>query len=322
MYIDQNAYRNPSYPLEPLFRSVYTENPGFDPSTLDLVTDRSNLRKLVWTICGNGIVEDFRIDIRLVGQTLLFTRYEEHTHERIGSNEFRGYGHSFERKFTTYGEGMKESTGHHRVIKYTMGSLQLLLRFEVDGYLSDVSTDYDPTTSQSNYSHNAVDDVQSLTSRLKNIDLDSTAQQCSTDQKVGLRVVHGGYKVPHSSLLELKTRSQRRPIQPSDVIYQLWFAQVPHLIAGYHNHGKFVRIEQKNFEENRAFQRFERARGSDLRKFVQVVEMIRTAMKGGKIDKAVLLFEDGSLDLYERMGTWDALPKDLISKWNDISSDS
>ena len=110
MYIDQNAYRHPSYPLEPLFRSVYTEKPTFNPTTLDLVTDRNNLRKLVWAICGERI-EDFRIDIRLVGRTVLFTRYEEHTHETIGLNDFRGFGHSFERRFSTYGEGMKESIG-------------------------------------------------------------------------------------------------------------------------------------------------------------------------------------------------------------------
>lgn len=75
MHIDQNAYRHPECPLEPLFRSVYELNPQFNPKPIGLVTDRNNLRKIVWSILGED-TGDFRVDIALVGDTLLFTRWE------------------------------------------------------------------------------------------------------------------------------------------------------------------------------------------------------------------------------------------------------
>jgi len=87
-------------------------------------------------------------------------------------------------------------------------------------------------------------------------------------------------------------------------------------MVGYHYRGTFVRIEQTDFEKTKEFQHFERGKGSVLRKLVQVVESLRTAMKGGKMEKAVLLFKNNSLKLYQRTGTWDALPQDLISKWD------
>jgi len=98
----------------------YIEKPDFNPTSLDLVTDQNNLRKLTQAISEERI-EDFRIDVRVVGSTLLFTRWEKHAHERIGPNDFRGYGHSFEREFSTYGEGMEESSGHHRIINTLLG---------------------------------------------------------------------------------------------------------------------------------------------------------------------------------------------------------
>lgn len=183
----------------------------------------------------------------------------------------------------------------------------------MDAYISDGNTD--PIATPSNYRRDAVDDLQSLTSSIKNIRLDSTSPQRNTNQKSSLRVIKGGYKVPHSTLLELKTRAQHRPIQTFDVIIQLWFAQVRHLITGYHFRGKFVRLEQKEFVQSKEFENFERGKGSVLRRFVQVVERIRATMKGKKIDKSVL-FENDSLKLYERTGTWDILPLDLLSKWD------
>jgi len=187
--------------------------------------------------------------------------------------------------------------------------LEILLRFEVDAYLSDGIPD--AIAGPSNQDHR--DDLSFLTSSLTNLKLDSSSSRNHTPD---LQVKRGGYKVPHSSLIELKTRSQNRRIQTSDVIYQLWFSQVRNLIVGYHYRGTLVRIEQTDFEKTKEFQHFERGRGSVLRKLVQVVESLRTAMKGGKMEKAVLLFENNSLKLYQRTGTWDALPQDLISKWD------
>lgn len=60
---------------------------------------------------------------------------ETATHEFIGPNEFRGYGHEFEKIYTV--NQIKGSTGHHRIISYRFGSLNFIVRHETDGYVDD-----------------------------------------------------------------------------------------------------------------------------------------------------------------------------------------
>jgi hypothetical protein len=47
IYIDQNAARHPDSPLEFLFRALYIANPSFNLRSVDVVTDRNNIRKLL-----------------------------------------------------------------------------------------------------------------------------------------------------------------------------------------------------------------------------------------------------------------------------------
>jgi hypothetical protein len=211
---------------------------------------------------------------------------------------------------------MKGSTGHHRIIKYNLGGLEVLTRFEVDAYLSD---NMPARIDRSAASRTAPTfDLDALTSSLQKVHLDERSQvakSTAAEKSSTLRVIHGGYKVPHTSLIELKTRALRRPLSISDVIYQLWFAQVRHLITGYHSRGKFIRTDQSDFHTTGEFRKFEQSKGSSLRKFVTVIQGIRTAMVDSKLKTAVLLFEGGTLKLYERSGMWAALPADLLSKW-------
>jgi hypothetical protein len=206
---------------------------------------------------------------------------------------------------------MKASTGHHRIVKYNLAGLEVLTRFVVDAYYSDDVSNIGTVGSSS---RTAPVDMDALTSSLQKVQL-TTSQKGKSDATSTLRVLEGGYKVPHSSLIEIKTRAQHRPIQISDVIYQLWFAQVRHLIAGYHARGRFIRSEQKDFVHTGEFRKFEQRKGDEMRKFVKVVEGIRTAMVRGKIKKAVLLFEGSDMKLYERSGLWNALPADLLARW-------
>ena len=221
-YIDQNRFRNPTFPLESLFRSIYAVNQAFDPKSIDLVTDRNNLRKLMFAV-SNIHIENFRVEIEIVGDTMLFTRCERNASEFI--TEFRGFGHEFEKRFTTYPDSMSSSTGHHRVVQYTLGKLTMIVRFEVDGYIEEKTAAPKKDA-----------DIDGLASSLQSIQL---------TQPGTMKVIRRGQKISHDSLLELKTRAKHRPIQNSDVIYQLWFSRVPHLIVGYHMRGAFSGIPRR-----------------------------------------------------------------------------
>jgi hypothetical protein len=306
-YVDQNAARCPAYPLEPLFRSVFAVAPTFDPKPFQLVTDRNNLRKLAWVVIGESI-DNFRIDIELVGNTMLFTRWEKASTETVLG--FQGFGHQFEKHFTSYPEEVKRSTGHHRVIQYTLGTIKMLLRFEVDGYVQGPQTTPTPSPPSS--------DIEDITSLLQSARLGSDVPQVPTYQhqtESNVKVLRGGFTVPHESLLEIKTRAQRRPLRTSEVIYQLWFGQLQHLRIGYHNRGAFLQVDTKNVLTDGSFRRFEHSNKPALGRLVDLIDTIKESLKDSGVERAVLLYENGKLQLYKRRGDVRALPTDLLSKW-------
>ena len=114
-FIDQNRHRVPQYPLLPLALAIDHLSPDFDYSSIDIVTDRNNLRKLLRWVNGT-IASDFRVDLQLAGSTVLFTRYEP-TKVEIDSGRL-GYGRNFEQYTTKRLAGCENSTGHHRIITY------------------------------------------------------------------------------------------------------------------------------------------------------------------------------------------------------------
>ena len=89
--------------------------------TVDLVTDRNNLMKLLAWVdpsCGKKRKGAFRIDVELAGPwTILFRRWEERT--AVGTLG-RSYGDSFEHASSRPAPGIDKSTlaGHHRIITY------------------------------------------------------------------------------------------------------------------------------------------------------------------------------------------------------------
>lgn len=111
----------PDCPFVPLFRAVDTmekERDGdkVDWSSVDIISDRNNLRKLLAWVQGGE--EFFRIDVQLAGSwTMLLQRWEERPLE---ISDGYGFGDSFELAATTPAPGCEDATlaGHHRIISY------------------------------------------------------------------------------------------------------------------------------------------------------------------------------------------------------------
>lgn len=149
IYVAQNAARHPDSPLEPLFRALYITNSSFDIRSVDIVTDRNNIRKLLSFInpsLSKGGLEPFAISVEIAGNTAISCREEVVTHEIVGPNDFRSFGHEFEKVYTT--EQVSDSTGHHRIISYHFYGLKFLVRRETDGYVgNDKESGYDHLSS-------------------------------------------------------------------------------------------------------------------------------------------------------------------------------
>ncbi|KAF2873118.1 geranylgeranyl pyrophosphate synthetase [Massariosphaeria phaeospora] len=302
IYIGQNAARHPDSPLEPLFRALYTANPSFDIRSIDVVTDRNNIRKLL-SFVDPGLtrfgLESFTIKIEVTNNTAIFCREETATSEFITPDQFRGYGHEFEKAYTT---GMiNRSTGHHRIISYRFNNLNFVIRHETDGYL--------PLPSSGSQEG-------SLASMLGSLSLSPTDNPPNTTPAGSkLTIQEEGKVVPLETTLEIKTRVVHKPLTIHEVAPQLWISQTPKLVRAYHRRGTFHDPEVEDVSAE--IKRWEERNQKNLRKLGALISRIVDMAKefGGN---AVLKCDaTGDRLVVAKAAEKKFLPKDLYAKWDD-----
>ncbi|KAF2423194.1 hypothetical protein EJ08DRAFT_596344 [Tothia fuscella] len=309
-FVDQNAYRSPKFPFEPIFKALELMNPDANLSTADLVTNRNSLRHLLGFV--QGKVDTFRIDLNTVHDTLFLTRHEKTTHRTIGARNPSGYGHNFETAFTAPEAGL-ESSGHHRVITYPLGDLNCVVRFEVDAFCdADDLVPNDETSSAQEPTRGSSEVMNSM------------ANLSISKPKRGqgeVKVIQAGRLIPCSALSEVKSKSKRN-IPLNQVLAQLWFGRIPHLFVGQHTDGVFTKIEQTDVGAE--FLNWETAQQEHLRKLAQLISELRDFTKdaGGQ---CVLVCDHRvkplKLEIYVGTARKEVLPKQFIQQyWKDWSA--
>ncbi|CAF9926779.1 MAG: hypothetical protein GOMPHAMPRED_004219 [Gomphillus americanus] len=284
--ISQNAYRMPERPMEPLFRALLLQNPGFELHGVDIVTDRNNLRKLL-SFVRKQEKEAFTIRLELVRNTLMMSREEAKTFEVIKPDEFRDFGHEFEKAYTK--NKFSKSTGHHRIITYKLGGVKILLRHETDGYIGD-------------------DSVESL---LESLSLDTTRHPLTFDDS-NLLVQQQGDNVPISSTLEIKTRVSHKSISFEDIAPQLWLSQTPNLVRAYHQRGLFDSCEPQNVKAD--IDLWEREHRKDISKLEHLLRKVRVLVQQTGMN--VLRFDTAKDSLtLTKLEQTKMLTNDLYAEW-------
>jgi hypothetical protein len=303
IFIAQNAARHPQYPLEPLFRALDIEKPDVDFSEVDVISDRNNIRKLLSFIDAGSSqrsLEAFTIKAQLIGQSVVLNRDEAKTEEFLGPNDFRGFGHEFEKAYTQ--EEVAGSTGHHRIISYDFQDLKMIIRFETDAYVRSTAAD---------------DGLESL---LENLKLSSTAKPhlARSHKPVGssLTIEQHGHCVPSNSILEIKTRVKHKPLEWSETAAQLWVSQTPNIVKAYHQRGVF---EVPKVESVIAqLERWETMNQDSLRKLAVLLKKIVAHVK--IYDKAVIRYSEltGRLSITQTRDVPNLIPEDLIEAWMPV----
>ncbi|KAF9510454.1 hypothetical protein BS47DRAFT_1395989 [Hydnum rufescens UP504] len=279
----------PLSPLIPLVASVQYWSPSFDLSTVDIVTDRSNLTKLVNWIMNSHFYKDFRIDLDVSGRrTVLFTRWEGSAHYPMGN----GYTETFKWVTTVSDRSRNGRFGHLRMVTYDFAGLKLLVRHEVDACLpteSDVKAM--PRTSASGEDSPATVDHPHLTLIRRGVEL-----------------------ISQSRLVEVKTRSlgALRAVNWSEIYSRLYLSQTPHTYFGIHDRGLFVRIERKALDaSDRDMVLASQDAEYGLRRLGSVLYALRESVLEARGDHALaVLCRGGKLALYKR--TSNGLPEELI----------
>jgi hypothetical protein len=272
IYIAQNAARHPESPLEPLFRALYIAHPSFNVHSVDLVTDCNNVRKLMSFVnpfWGRKTREPFTIEVEVTKDTAIFCRSETAAYKIIGPRETRGYGHEFEKAYTT--EIVDNGASHHRIISYHLGGMKLLVRYETDGYIRGPAQDAGEASS--------LPKPQST--------LPSKPFYAAND-KSSLMIRNEGQVVTLDSILEIKTGTERRLISLAEVIPQMWGSQTPNLVRAYHDRGLFTCPNVENITEK--IKVWEKAHHANIRKLITLIKDILSVVKenGGK---AVVRFD-------------------------------
>lgn len=297
-------------------------DPSFDMRSVDLVTDRNNIRKLLSFVnpgLSRGGLEPFTIDVEVLdnsnnNKTAVFCRAETETFRAIEPHEFRGFGHEFEKTYTT--DQVEGSTGHHRIISYRFSDLNLIVRYETDGYVDS----YSPSSSKAQTESTKPGNANNLSSKMESLSLHPSSKRIprastsSFKSSSKLSIKEKGHTIPIDSTLEVKTRVIHKPIDIQEVLPQLWVSQTPNLVRAYHRNGMFecpevenVMLEIKRWEENHR---------EDLRRLAALIRRIINVVRESGENAAVVKY-DGQGD---RLVIWKAdgrkmmLPDDLYSK--------
>ncbi|EAS30265.3 uncharacterized protein CIMG_05744 [Coccidioides immitis RS] len=227
---DQNSARWPKHPLEPAIRAVFDLNPRFNPEDIDIVTCAGTIgniykfaSSLAWT---------FKFDMQKVGNTIFMVRKERKPDEIF--ENLLGYGHTFPEVNTSWDRSVKGSVSHQRIIRYKFSGLNLLVRYEADGYFPDKVHKQDEPFEVIGRDAKAAD-IDTLIGGIENHDV--------AEKKVAesgtLHIRQAGFIVPQDSLFDIKTRNQGNEIDLPVQHPRLWVRQMKNFIIAYHKNGLF-----------------------------------------------------------------------------------
>lgn len=322
----------PKYVLLPLIRAVEYTEVDFDWSSVEFVTDRNALRKILRWLGStkNSECKDFRIDTQLAGNgTVLFNRWDKRYRESFGGAGYSTYGFNFEKATTTESSDCQDSTGHHRIVTYVcsqlrlqtsvsnaqigqnLNGLKLVVRFEVDACLP-------PSVAKPKGA--SASDIDALADALSNTSLASTPKEMpsATEDKYGLRVLRGGNLVDQDNVAELTTISARRRglFNWAETYPQLFLSQTPHHLLGVHDRGRFESIEQRKLGSADLRSIEESLQGVlwQLRLVLDVIKAL--VVKHGSSGRLSLVCQGGELKVYKRSSEDSCLPEDILARFD------
>lgn len=312
VFIDQNAARYNSFPLEPMFRALYEVHPEISLQDVDVVVDRNTIGKLFDFVTMSS--RNFEIDVEIIGGKAIFIRKERQTTEVIEG--FRGFGHTFPEEYTRWDSEAKGSSSHHRVAEFVFAGMRYLLRFESDCYLAEKAASVKNAPSVRPETKANLADTSALLSFGDTV----TVGERQPTSSGGLTVRKGGHEINQSATVEIKTRAVHKVLDTETVLPRLWISQTAYLITAYHRGGRFNDVQITDMRTDTS--RWEERNSGNLRKLNTVIRrIIDTVEKATTMKCRVRGSEGGKLEIWELdIGHQSALPDDLRIKLNEGKS--
>ncbi|KAI0662130.1 glycosyl transferase family, a/b domain-containing protein [Cubamyces menziesii] len=310
---DPNGYyMGSASTLIPLFRAVDVvaeENADttMDWSAVDFVVDRSSLRKLLrWARRADSETNtdpqqsaegsksdahDFRLDLQLAGKkTVLVERWDTRTYQIAQPPKF-GCRNNFDDAATSPASGCEMSKYHNRIVQYDLEGMRLVMRFEADACIPQEGDLLDAfarltVTSSSSSSHPPL-------------------PPATVDSDTAIAVLRGGSLTPHSSLIEIATRSPKALTTHRwyETYTQLFLSQAQHFYVAVHQSGLFSEVAKHQLAVPRLarYAQDEHMQRS-LRQLVRVLGAVQALVKAhGQRGRLSVVCRGGRLELFERL---------------------
>ncbi|KAJ3573984.1 hypothetical protein NP233_g2066 [Leucocoprinus birnbaumii] len=311
---DINNHILDGQPFLPLLASISTQRifPRQDYKTIDFITDRNSLRKLLRWI-GGASGKGFRIDTQLIGEkTVVFNRWEVVDTEFMRGNT---YSLNFEKAVT---RSMTPSTGlsawHHRVVTYKFGQFRMVVQFEVDACLP--KDQWRPATSMTE---------DELVDAMANIGFSNEIQDSSTSASsvpptpetaseiFGIKVKHQGCAdIPNSAIIELATKSSAG-IGWTDRYPQLYLSQTGNLHMGNRRDNNFIRVDKFTRSSPQLLAVHQRLQPT-FKKLEEALRKIQSiVLEHGKAERLSLVYDKPNLTVHKNLTDQSCLPPEALA---------
>lgn len=260
--------------LEPISRALTSPSVLNDVS---LTCNQNSLRKL-YRLCDANTQEfdksrNFRIDAELVGDTVLFYRWE-HPKARVSEDpkpvSAQSYYRAATRRIITRGD---DGAGCDRLVSYRFAGIKMLVRFDIDACLQT------PDRMQADD-----EDEDGLAELLAGTKLEGEGQKATDDNQI--EIVPSGYAhSAYNDLLEIKTRTTRKQLDLSDIYGQLVFSQTQNFYLARHDRHEYsIAPVQKLKLDGPEFDEIRKKQEPVVRRVAAMLqEMIRLVKKYGEM---------------------------------------
>lgn len=295
-YSDYNYARQPRDPYAPMFHALSVMNPSYQLNDVDVLADRNNLRVLL-EFCQGKSNGPFRLNVFCVLNTLVIVRKESKWWKACDGVS---YGWNFEKHFTRPLEGLEDATSHYRAIRYPLGPLNVVVRFEADAFDDGIASDI-------------------LTESETDAVSGTSTGRPTFNFKSRIRVLQKGHIIPSTQMVELKTQKyDPKTVHKVLCQDQLWFGRTSLLFTGRYQGDTGV-INRVSYEvATDRIKIWEERYQESLRKLPALLMYLRDVLKKqpGPNRAVVLLREDkgGPLSIRSMEGLNQAISRDHFMK--------
>ena len=296
--------------FEPLVEACYRSGPDFRLDNVDILSGLNNLRQILKFVSGTDR-QPFRIDIQMVGKTMMMTRWERDLSNIARTSLCRGYGRGFEKACTQAEKKTPASTSHHRIVSYVLGDINIVAQFEAD--LRDCTCQ----SAQENRGTPTVPSQAIWAQALARMQIRCADQSASTLHVADIGVFH-----TRDCLLEVKSRDHKNN-NTDDIMAQMWLSSCHNLYLARHVRGRFdiSGVQHKNVRKDLSL--WQDQHQQDIAALHSILHTIRHAIQDDResqSEKKYALVVDREcgksvLKLWRRNGGQEMLPIHLIERF-------